>query len=73
MRAQPYIIRVPGNVGELPGGRGDQVEDEDKENDERTDHSPRGLPEEIRLVSNHEPDIIIKPVRKKNMLMTKFH
>lgn len=60
-----YRFRVPGDVGELPAGSGDEIEDEDNEDNERTDDSPCGLPEDIGFVSNHELNVFIKPVRKK--------
>ncbi len=55
-----YRLRVPGDVGQLFTDGGDEVEEEDDQHYERTDESPRGLPEEVGLVTDHERDIIVE-------------
>ncbi len=55
-----YRLRVPGDVGQLFTDGGDEVEEEDDQHYERTDESPRGLPEEVGLVTDHELDIVVE-------------
>lgn len=59
-----YRLWVPGNVEDILGDSCNKVEDKDDQHDERADEAPRDLPEDVRLVANHEHKVIIEPAQK---------
>lgn len=60
-----HRFRVPGTVEDVLGDNGGKVEDENGQHDEGTNESPCGLPEDIRLVSDHKYQVVIEPVHKQ--------
>lgn len=65
-----YRLWVPGDVGQLFAHSRDEVEQEDDQHYERTDHPPGGLPEEVGLVTDHELDVIVEPVYREQVSLT---
>lgn len=61
--AVSYRFRIPDDVGQLFGYCGDEVKHQDNQDDEGTQEPPSHLPEDVGLVTDHELDIVIKPVQ----------
>lgn len=62
-----YRVWVPNNVGQLFANSFYEVENENDQQDERTEDSPRGLPEEVGLFTNHELHVLVKPNGKDHV------
>lgn len=60
---QAHIGRVPDAVYQLLIDVDHKEEQEDDQHEQRADHSPRDLPEDVGLVANHKLDVLIEPGR----------
>lgn len=61
---ETYRAWIPGDVCQIGIDFGDKVKHKDDQDDQRADHSPCGLPEDVGFVSNHELNIFVKPVKE---------
>lgn len=56
-----HIGRVPDAVHQLLVDLDHEEEQEDDQHEQRADHSPRDLPEDVGLVADHELDVPVEP------------
>lgn len=60
-RPGAHIGWVPDAVYQLLVDLDHEEEEEDDQHEQRADHSPRDLPEEVGLVADHELDVAVEP------------
>lgn len=62
---ETYRAWIPGDVCKFGADFGGKVKHKNDQDNQRADHSPHGLPEDVGFVSNHEFNIFVKPVTEK--------
>ena len=61
---ETYGAWIPGDVRQFGADFGDKVKHKNDQDNQRADHSPHGLPEDVGFVSNHELNVFVKPVKE---------
>lgn len=65
MLQKTYRLLIPHQISQTLGDLGYKVENKDDDHNERTNHSPGHLPENIGFMTDHKLNIFIKPAERR--------